>query len=124
MALAPLYRLVGSSLRVAKSFNAAVGALTVLPVFYLGRRLRGDGAGLIAGGLVAIAPSLVFWTASLFSETLFTLGVASTLAAAAWAGAQRRVGAYFIAGLVLSATAFVRSQGTHGSSGARADGAR
>ena len=110
-ALAPLYRICGSSLRVAKAFNAVAGALTVLPVFYLGRRLRGDAAGLLAGGLFAVAPSLVFWTASLFSEPLFTLGVASTLAAAAWAGDRRNVAAVFAAGLVLAATAFVRSQG-------------
>lgn len=110
-ALAPLYKLFGSSPRVAKAFNAVVGALTVLPVFYLGRRLRGDAAGLLAGGLFAIAPSLVFWTASLFSEPLFTLGVASTLAVAAWAGDRRSMGACFLAGAVLAATAFVRSQG-------------
>ena len=110
-ALAPLYRIFGSSLRVAKTFNAIAGALTVLPVFYLGRRLRGDAAGLLAGGLFAVAPSLVFWTASLFSEPLFTLGVASTLAVAAWAGDRRSVAAMFVAGLVLAATAFVRSQG-------------
>ncbi len=111
MMLAPLYRLFGSSFRVAKAFNAVAGALTVLPVFYLGRRLRGDAAALLAGGLFAVAPSLVFWTASLFSETLFTLGVASTLALAAWAGDRGSMRACFLVGLVLAATAFVRSQG-------------
>jgi len=110
-ALAPLYKLFGTSLRVAKAFNAVVGALTVLPVFYLGRRLRDDAAGLLAGGLFAITPALVFWTASLFSEPLFTFGIAATLAVAAWAGDRRSLGACFLAGVALAATAFVRSQG-------------
>ncbi|MBI5285590.1 MAG: glycosyltransferase family 39 protein [Chloroflexi bacterium] len=110
-ALAPLYKLFGSDIGVAKVFNAIAGALTVLPVFYLGRRLRGDAAGLLAAALFAVAPSLVFWTASLFSEPLFTLGIASTLAVAAWAADRRSIGAYLLAGLVLAATGFVRSQG-------------
>ena len=89
-----------------------------------------DALALTAALLFAIAPASIFWTATLFSETLFTLGVASTLAVALWASkikdqapsplegegqAQRArvraTAAYFIVGLVLVATAFVRSQG-------------
>lgn len=110
-ALAPFYKLFGAEQRAAKLFNAVAGALTVLPVFYLGRRLRGDACGLIAAALFAVAPSLIYWTASLFSESLFTLGVALALAVSAWAGERRTTAAYFATGVVLSATAFVRSQG-------------
>jgi hypothetical protein len=219
LALAPLYKLFGPSVRVATVFNAVAGALTVVPVFVLAARLggesgvggehskqqtanskapgesreqraessgdgdskqqtansnalrregreqraesRGAGAsreqkaesrasgdskqqtansnalrregreqraesrgaalifgferaeatGVLAAMLFAIGPGLIFWTATLFSEPLFTLGVASTLAVAMWAGERRSVAAYFAAGLVLAATAFVRSQG-------------
>lgn len=119
-ALAPLYKVFGDDQRVAKAFNAIAGALTVLPVFYLGRRLggaaRGDATGLLAAALFAVMPSLVYWTASLFSEPLFTFGVAATLALAAWAGdregARPRIAACFAVGLALIATSFVRSQGT------------
>ena len=69
------------------------------------------GAGLIAAGLFAVAPSLVFWSASLFSEPFFTLGVACTLAVAAWAGDRRSMAGHFAAGVALTATSFVRSQG-------------
>jgi hypothetical protein len=125
-ALAPLYKLFGAKTGVARIFNAIASALTVLPVFYLGWRLGFAGKtarswpggvtaaevlGLIAAALFAVAPSLVYWTASLFSEPLFTLGVACTLAVALWAGERRSLAGYFIAGVVLAATAFVRSQG-------------
>lgn len=115
-ALAPFYKLFGSDIRVAKVFNAIVGALTVVPVFLLGRRsvrtpLRADGVGLLAAGLFAVTPSLVFWTPVLSSEPLFTLGVASTLAVALWAGERGSMAGFFIAGVVLTVTAFVRSQG-------------
>lgn len=128
VALAPLYKVFGPSIGVAKGFNATVGALTVLPVFALGLALARTGpragprelplgvsvaeaTGLLAAGLFAIAPPLVFWTASLFSEPLFTLGVASTLAVAVWAGKRQSLAGYFATGIVLAATAFVRSQG-------------
>lgn len=123
-ALAPLYWLFGDDQRIGKAFNAIVGALTVLPVFYLGRRLgvaaagaaRGDAIGLTAAALFAVMPSLVYWTASMFSEPLFTFGIASTLALAAWTGDRQepraRIAACFGVGLALIATSFVRSQGT------------
>jgi hypothetical protein len=145
LALAPLYKAFDSDQRAAKVFNAVVGALTVVPVFVLGRALgaaraggarpanartrdiaegtqrrartsdagitSADGVGLAAAGLFAVAPSLVFWTASLFSEPLFTFAIASTLALAVWAGERRSLAAYFVVGLALIATAFVRSQG-------------
>lgn len=125
--LAPLYKLFGPDERIAKALNAIAGALTVVPIFYVGRRVghagsvavsretsgipSDDSVGLLAALLFAIAPSLVFWTSSLFSEALFTFGVASAFAVAIWAGERRSIAAYIIAGIVLAATAFVRAQG-------------
>jgi hypothetical protein len=110
-ALAPLYALFGPDERAAKAFNAIVGALTVVPIFLLGRRLSGERCGLLAAAMFAVGPGLIFWTPALFSEPLFTLGVASTLAVGLWAGDRRSWWAYFATGVVLAATAFVRSQG-------------
>ncbi|MEX2225264.1 MAG: glycosyltransferase family 39 protein [Dehalococcoidia bacterium] len=111
VALAPFYKLFGAEPGVAKAFNAIAGALTVVPVFFIGRRLRGDACGLLAATLFALLPALVFWTASAFSEPLFTLGVATTLALAMHAGGRSSVAWCFAAGIALIATAFVRSQG-------------
>lgn len=118
-ALAPLYKLTDSDDRSAKALNAIAGALTVLPIFYiasrLGRRSRAgasnDTIALTAALIFALVPASIFWTATLFSETLFTLGVATTLAVALWAVGRRSIDAYVTAGIVLAATAFVRSQG-------------
>ncbi|MBI2724359.1 MAG: hypothetical protein HYX50_04780 [Chloroflexi bacterium] len=123
--LAPLYRLFGAEPGVAKIFNAIVGALTVAPVFVLGRALTaseagrrrrgplvaGERGGLLAAALFGIMPSLVYWTPSLFSEPLFTLGIATTLALALWAAERRTLVALAITGVALAATVFVRSQG-------------
>jgi 4-amino-4-deoxy-L-arabinose transferase-like glycosyltransferase len=123
-ALAPFYKLFGADIRVAKLFNAIVGALTVVPIFYVARRLPvhrrfadaayaaapDDRVGLLAAAMFAVTPSLVFWTSTLFSETLCTFGVAMTLAVALWAGDRRGLPAYVLAGVALAATAFVRSQ--------------
>jgi hypothetical protein len=129
-ALAPLYALTDNDERSAKLFNAIVGALTVIPVFYLALKLaasalrnenneltnvpvyrRPETAGLAGAAIFALAPTLAYWTPSLFSEPLFTFAIAATLATAAWAGERGTLAAYFLAGLALAATAFVRSQG-------------
>ncbi|MEX2246208.1 MAG: glycosyltransferase family 39 protein [Dehalococcoidia bacterium] len=116
LALAPLYAVFGPDERAAKAFNAVGGALTVVPVWFVARRLaqRSESAaatGLLGAALFALTPSLTFWSSSLFSEPLFTLGVASTLAVALSAGERGTLGAYGAAGLTLAATSFVRSQG-------------
>lgn len=128
-ALAPLYAAFGSDERVAKAFNAVVGALTVVPVFALARKTTSniqqttkeedqaadkrwhDRAGLVAAFLFAVCPALILWTPTLFSEALFTFGVACTLAVGVWASERRSLFAWVLVGLVLGATAFVRSQG-------------
>jgi hypothetical protein len=124
--LGAAYKLTGPDQRDGKIINALAGALTALPIFFLARRARGrrrphdsdDRAGLLAAALFAVAPALIFWTPALFSEPLFTLGVATTLALALWAGdrvarsaAPSALAAAFAVGLTLAATAFVRSQG-------------
>jgi hypothetical protein len=65
----------------------------------------------MAASIVAFMPALIYWTPALFSDGVFMLGVASTLALAAWASERRSIAAYFAVGVALTATAFVRSQG-------------
>jgi len=111
LALAPFYKLFGPEPAVAKAFNAVAGALAVLPVFVIGSRLRGGACGLLAAAIYALTPALIFWTPSLFSEPLFTLGVAATLAIAMLARDRGSWPWLLATGFTLAATSFVRSQG-------------
>ena len=74
------YAVFGESLSVARTVNVVAGALTVIPIYFIGRRLSGDAVGLTSAVIAAVLPSLVFWTPLLFSETMFTLVFASALA--------------------------------------------
>ena len=74
------YWLFGESIIVARTVNVVSGALTVIPIYFVGRRLFGEAAGLTGALISAVLPSLVFWTPVLLSETMFTLVFASALA--------------------------------------------
>jgi 4-amino-4-deoxy-L-arabinose transferase-like glycosyltransferase len=128
-ALAGVYAIFGDDERNAQWFNAIAGALTVVPVFFIGRyltprpalhqaemgRTEGvSGTGLLAAAIFAAMPSRVYWSSSLFSEPLFALGVATTIAlalAAASVSDRASIAWGVVVGLALGATALVRSQG-------------
>lgn len=65
-----LSSLFGSLLAV-KLAQAVVGAALVPAVGLLGRRAFGAGAGLVAGGIVAFYPELVWFASHFWAETLF-----------------------------------------------------
>ena len=123
-AIAVPYAVLGDDIRWAKLLNAVAGALACVPVFFVARALvagggrsslrpysRGGVAGLVAAAIVALMPALVYWTPVMFGDGLFMLGVAVTLALAAWAAERRSIAAYLCVGVALTATTFVRSQG-------------
>jgi hypothetical protein len=103
--------------------NAVAGTLMCAAVFFIGRWVAtGNGApgrhasgadavGLLAAGIVAVMPGMIFWTPALFGDGVFTLGVAGTIVLGARASERRSLNAYFAVGVALVATAFVRSQG-------------
>jgi 4-amino-4-deoxy-L-arabinose transferase-like glycosyltransferase len=62
--------------------GSVFGAVTILTLGLLGRRVAGDRAGLIAAGLAAIYPTLIAADGALMSETLYGALVALTLLAA------------------------------------------
>ena len=65
---------------IACLFNVVLGAGTVVLVYALGRRLFEARVGLIAAGLVAAFPNLVFHSAAYLSETLFNFLALAALA--------------------------------------------
>ena len=80
LVLGGAYWLFGESISVARTVNIVAGSLTVIPIYFIGRRLFGGAAALTGAVIAALLPSLVFWAPVLFSETMFTLVFASSLA--------------------------------------------
>lgn len=70
--LAAGYFLVGSSFRVGQMLNVVLGTVTVFATYELVRRVFSERAGRLAGVLVALAPSLILYTAVLASENMAT----------------------------------------------------
>ncbi|HXH22008.1 MAG TPA: glycosyltransferase family 39 protein [Dehalococcoidia bacterium] len=111
--LAAGYAFFGEGIGLARGLNAAAGALTVVPVYWLGRRFGGTAAGLAAGVLVALSPSLIAWTPVLLSETWFTFLFALALAFLPWGPGGTEAGSpgrLLGAGVVVGLAALARGQ--------------
>ncbi len=77
--LSGLYRLFGTNPSVGMWANALFDSVAVGFVAQLGARLFSVRCGIIAGGLFAIWPGLVFYSATLYTEPLFNLTFSATL---------------------------------------------
>jgi 4-amino-4-deoxy-L-arabinose transferase-like glycosyltransferase len=90
---------------------ALLGALTILLVYLIGRRLAGPAAGLVGAGLLAIYPVTIFFGGKLMSEPLATLTLAGAVLSFFWAGDPGRSRwAWALPGLLLGLTAFARPE--------------
>lgn len=78
--LAGWYRVFGDGLSVARTANIIAGCLTVVPIFFIGRRLFNERTALLGAAIAAMLPSFVIWTPVLLSETLFTFLFACSIA--------------------------------------------
>lgn len=73
--LAISMRLFGESLLAARLVLATIGAIGCLGVYQLGHRLFGYRTGLIAGGLAAVSPIFVGFSAIELTETAFAVSL-------------------------------------------------
>jgi 4-amino-4-deoxy-L-arabinose transferase-like glycosyltransferase len=69
--LGAVYALSGNSLTAARLLGVALGALSVLLLYLIAKRIWGKRIGLIAAALAAAFPSLVLLSRDLVSENLF-----------------------------------------------------
>jgi 4-amino-4-deoxy-L-arabinose transferase-like glycosyltransferase len=69
--LAGIFFITGPSFVVVKTVNLLLWAITTGLVYALGRRLGGRSTGLVAGGLVAVAPTMSVYAMRGSSEGLF-----------------------------------------------------
>lgn len=111
-ALSAVYFVFGHSILAAKLFNAVLGAVTVVLVFELARRLFDSRAARAAGLLLAVFPSQIFYTGTILSEVLFTtllVGALLLLLAAPWDAGRVGLGRLALFGLIMGAATMVRS---------------
>jgi 4-amino-4-deoxy-L-arabinose transferase-like glycosyltransferase len=92
-------------------FVALLGALTIVLVYLIGRRLAGPFAGLVGAGLLAVYPVQIFFTGKLMSEPLATLTLAGAVLSFMWANDEGRSRwAWALPGVLLGLTAFARPE--------------
>ena len=110
--LGSVYFVFGREVASGRWANVVLGALTVLPAYYIATRFFSARVGLASALLVAATPALIFWTSSLLADTLFTLLVTTDMALLLRARVRERIDMWFVlaAGLVLGLAALVRGQ--------------
>jgi len=77
--LAALYALPGPDILTVRLAQAMIDALICLLVYRLGRRMYSPKEGAAAATLLAVYPPYILYSQSLFSETLFTLILLTSL---------------------------------------------
>jgi 4-amino-4-deoxy-L-arabinose transferase-like glycosyltransferase len=90
--------------------GSVFGAVTILGLGLLGRRLAGDRAGLLAAGIGAIYPTLIAADGALMSETLYGTLVALSLLAAYRLLDAPSVGRALVLGAVSALAALTRGE--------------
>ena len=90
--------------------GALIGTGTVAVTAFLGRRVAGDLAGLIAGGVAAIYPMLIAADGSFRSESLYALLIAATLLAAYGLWDRPTVRRALLCGVLIGLATLTRSE--------------
>jgi len=92
------------------AFNLLAGLATVVLVFEAGRRLFDNRIGLVAAGLIAVYPNLIFHTAVALTETFFNVIMMSALVVMVWRPWSGRFGRGQLAlfGALVGLSALVR----------------
>ena len=88
---AGIYKVTGGvHERLARLLLGAIGALSVLFAYLIGRRLSGPAAGLIGAAAVAIYPALLEYQGMLMSEPLAATLLSGSVLAVFWADGARQ----------------------------------
>ncbi len=109
--LAGIFGIFGDSLVVPKLFNVAVGTLTCGFIYLLGRRVYGEGCGIIAAGIYAVFPGSIAYSSLLITELAFQCAFVGALLvffpARAALDAQSSMRVFFF-GMALGAASLIR----------------
>ena len=102
--LAGVYKAFGYAQVEGKLANVLLGVGITVLAYLLARRLIGPRAALVAGGLVAVWPNLVFHTGILSSDLLAAFGFLLSL----WLATRRDWPSVVLLGVVLGWTVLTR----------------
>ena len=111
LALSSVFALFGAGPTTAKAVNVLAGAITAVLVFVIGMKLRDQRVGVVAGFLVAVFPSQVFFSTMIMTEVFFAmLSTTLVLLLVLWGGDATRVTPLraLALGLLLGCMALVR----------------
>jgi 4-amino-4-deoxy-L-arabinose transferase-like glycosyltransferase len=106
--LSLIYRVTGPDPLAGQLFNAVVGALTVMLLYLLARRLFDRLTATIAAGFLAILPGSILWTGALLSETLYAFVLVGVFALVAWL--PRRPWAVAVLGAAIGVAILTRGE--------------
>jgi 4-amino-4-deoxy-L-arabinose transferase-like glycosyltransferase len=96
---------------LARVAVAILGALMVLLVYVIGRRLGGPAVGLLAAGLAAIYPTFIDNNRQFVSEPIAAFTLAASVVGFLWASDRgRSTRAWLVPGLFLGLTALTRPE--------------
>jgi 4-amino-4-deoxy-L-arabinose transferase-like glycosyltransferase len=96
---------------LARAAVAILGALMVLLVYLIGRRLGGPVVGVFAAGLAAIYPTFIDNNEQFVSEPIAAFTLAASVVGFLWASDRARSAwAWLVPGLFLGATALTRPE--------------
>jgi len=110
--LGAVYLVSNNSWTAGRLTNALLGVLAVALVFLIARRLWDRTLGLVAAGLMAVAPPLVYLSSSLMSEPLFiALELAAVLAVIVHGQSDHRLRWLVAAGVLCGLCALTRANG-------------
>ena len=98
--LAGVYACSGGSYAAARGVQFALGLLTVILLFFLGRRLGGNAAGLCAAALAAVYGSFVYYEGELNQPPLVNALLAGLVLLGLWWRDRRSFWAVGLAGIV------------------------
>jgi 4-amino-4-deoxy-L-arabinose transferase-like glycosyltransferase len=113
LALASLFAAFGTHLVVGQTFNLLVAAAAAPITYFIGLRLRDRQTGIVAGSIMALFPSQVFFTSMLMTEPLFTtLAAALVLATLTWfiEPPEGRLWQWLAVGVLLGIMVLVRAE--------------
>ena len=96
--LGVVFKVFGPVYPATRAVNWALGALTLLSIFWAGRLLFGERTALLATAIAAVYPQFVYYSAQPLRETLIALMSVLSVGTLVWASRSERWERFALAG--------------------------